>query len=98
MQVRYRNWRGGGGEIDLICWDRGCWVFVEVKAARGPAAGPPAGWLRQDQQRRWRSAATAFLESEDNDRPGAPIRFDLVAVVDRAGGPPDLQRFQGVEP
>jgi len=38
LRVLERNWRVRGGEIDLICEDRGCLVFVEVMLAPAPAS------------------------------------------------------------
>ncbi len=91
-----RRWRGGGGELDLVCAREGEVVFVEVKGARGEGAGDPAGWLRPDQRRRWRRAAAAWLEAGGGG--WAQVRFDLVGVRDRPDGPPETVRFEGVEP
>jgi ribonuclease HII len=94
--VLARRWRGGGGELDLVCTRAGEIVLVEVKAARGQGAGDPIGWVQPAQRRRWRRSAAAWLA----ERPAgsAEVRFDLVGVRRRGQDPPELVRFEGVEP
>src|SRR5690242_15929314 len=49
MVVLDRNWRGAGGEIDIIARDGDAVVFCEVKTRRGTAYGTPAeaiGWAK----------------------------------------------------
>ncbi len=76
-----RCWRGGAGEIDLICRQGGCIVFVEVKQAT--THDEAAGRLSAAQQGRICRAACEFCE-------GLPagqlteMRFDA-ALVDRLG-------------
>ena len=96
--VTHRNWRGGGGELDIVCSGEDGLVFVEVKAARGHRAGSPLEWLSPQQRRRWRKAAAAFLRQEGAGRGGREIRFDLVGVLDREDGEPEMVRLEGVEP
>jgi putative endonuclease len=56
-----RNWRGAGGEIDIVVERAGQLRFVEVKARTGPddVAGLEA--IGEHKQRRLRAAAEAFL-------------------------------------
>ncbi len=65
-QVLARNWRGGGGELDLVVGRRGALRFVEVKAR---APDDPVGGLEAvdtGKQRRLRLAARAFLAGYDD--------------------------------
>lgn len=98
FEVAYRNWRGGGGELDIVCAREEMWVFVEVKAARGARAGPPLEWLGPEQRRRWRRAAAAFLRQVGGGGGSREVRFDLVGVIDRKEGPPEVVALEGVEP
>ncbi|MFC1543855.1 ribonuclease HII [Gemmatimonadota bacterium] len=93
-----RRWRGGGGEIDLVCRRGDELVVVEIKAARGERAGSPLSWLNAAQRRRWRQAAAALLRTREGHRARLKLRFDLVGVQARRDGPPHLVRLEGVEP
>ena len=93
-----RRWRGGGGELDLVCRLEDEIVMVEIKSARSSRAGPPLAWLSEAQRRRWRAAAAAYLRGMDSKGRGLRLRFDLVGVVARRSGPPELMRVEGIEP
>jgi putative endonuclease len=77
--VLERNWRGAGGEIDIVVERAGQLRFVEVKARTGPddVAGLEA--IGDHKQRRLRAAAEAFLSS--HRRPFDEVAF-LVAWVE----------------
>ncbi len=96
-RIKHRRWRGGGGEIDLVCRRDDELVIVEIKAARGFSAGPPAGWLDRGQRKRLRSAATELLGQMQAGRGRLSVRFDLVGVVDSGSGPPRVTRMEGIE-
>lgn len=95
-RVVARRWRGGGGELDLVCSRAGEVVLVEVKAARSEGAGDPLDWLQPDQRRRWRHSASAWL-AQHPER-SVTVRFDLVGVRRSTQGATELLRFEGVEP
>jgi len=61
--VLSRNWRGGGGELDLVAFKDGSLRFVEVKT-RGH--DDPVGMesVGSDKQRRLARAARAWMISE----------------------------------
>ena len=76
--VLARNWRGGGGELDLALLDGNTLVFVEVKT-RTAGFEDPRLPVSGAQRRRIRHAANAFRR-----RYGVPdlcVRFDLVTVT-----------------
>ncbi len=97
-QVLHRRWRGGGGEIDLVCRRGQEIVVVEIKAARGSTAGSPMEWLGGEQRRRWRRAASELMRELDRGSDGGELRFDLVGVQARRGEDPSLTRFEGIQP
>jgi putative endonuclease len=72
-----RNWRGAGGELDLVALDGECVVFVEVKTREAGFDGPwPA--VTEGQRRRIARAARSFRE-----RFGVrelPFRFDTLQI------------------
>lgn len=79
--VLARRWRGKGGEIDLICRDGDCLVFVEVKQSATHAEA--AGRLGRAQQGRIMQAALEYCEDHSHS-PLPDLRFDA-ALVDRHG-------------
>lgn len=73
-QVLDRNWRGRGGEIDLVCRRGTTLAVVEVKARRTTAYGSPALAVDRAKQQRLRRLAAAWLRR----RPAGGTRFDVV--------------------
>lgn len=76
LRVLERNWRVRGGEIDLICEDRGCLVFVEVRLRAGSGFGGAGASITPTKQRRIILAARHFLAG----RREQPCRFDAVLL------------------
>jgi putative endonuclease len=79
LTVVARNVRFPEGEIDLVCRERDCWVFVEVKcrqAGWGDAPGAAVSWLKQ---RRLVRLAQHYLKWKGLGN--ARCRFDVVAVT-----------------
>jgi len=92
---RHRNWRGAGGELDLVMRQRDETVFVEVKARSGDLFGGAAAALNAKKQKILVRTASAYLS-----RFGLwerPCRFDLV-TVERKGGifPWRIRHFRNV--
>lgn len=89
LRVLARNVVLGRLELDLVCEDRDTLVFVEVKTrAEGSLATPADGLTAQKRSRLLRAAQCYLSRHELWHR---PCRFDLVAVLVRAGA------VQGVE-
>lgn len=85
LAIVARNHRTRWGEIDLIAADGQCTVFCEVKTRRLGAASPFDS-LREDQIRRLRRMAAAWLQ-EQRERPHTPeLRFDAIGVTIDARG------------
>lgn len=89
-EVLDRNWRGGGGELDLVVRRGSCLRFVEVKA-REPQ--DPVGLESIDGWKRGRlsRAARAWLAATEETFQEACF---LVALVEHA----DQARSEGGEP
>lgn len=77
-----RNFRGRGGEIDLIALDGGVLVFVEVKVRRTLSRGAPIEAVTAAKQARVRTAAQQYLTF--SGRVFERIRFDVIAVMKTA--------------
>ncbi len=89
-----RNWRGKGGELDIICEHKGTIVFVEVKTrTEGPMNAPHHGLTAKKQTNLIRTASQYLSGKSAWDR---PCRFDLVAVVVSEDGRANLEHVENV--
>lgn len=78
FKVVDKNRRLGGGELDLVAWDRDTLVFVEVKARSGSGFGTPEEAVDANKRRRLAGAARAYLAKLEPPQP--VCRFDVVAL------------------
>ena len=77
-RFRDRNWRGAGGELDLVVERRREIVFVEVKARSTDLYGGAIGAVDAHKRRILTRASSAYLSRHDLwDR---PCRFDIVTL------------------
>ena len=77
-EVLDRNWRGTGGEIDLVLRRGDTIVFCEVKTRSGTAYGLAAEAVDRRKQRRIRALAVQWLRQ--NHKPAGTLRFDVACV------------------
>ena len=73
------NFRSPRGEIDLICRDDDCLVFVEVKTRSSEDWVRPAAAVDKERRQRLTRAALDYLRLLRN--PQVKIRFDIVEVL-----------------
>jgi putative endonuclease len=73
------NFRSGRGEIDLICRDQDCLVFVEVKTRSSEEWVRPAAAVDKERRQRLTRAALDYLRLVRN--PKVKVRFDIVEVL-----------------
>jgi putative endonuclease len=73
------NFRTRRGEIDLICRDGDCLVFVEVKTRSSEEWTRPASAVNAERRRRLTRTALDYLRLLRN--PQVKIRFDIVEVL-----------------
>jgi putative endonuclease len=71
--------RSGAGEIDLVAWERGVLVFVEVKTRASDDFGTPDRAVDREKQRRISIAAREYGHRAHVE--AARTRFDIVSVV-----------------
>ena len=83
-----RRFRVRNGEIDLVMSDRGTIVFVEVRRRRTSSLGDPLESIGPLKRARIVRTARLFLASRRAH--DCPCRFDVVAVRDREGEPPEI--------
>lgn len=93
-QVVERNWRCPLGELDVVADEDGLVVFCEVKTRRSTRFGTPLEAVDGPKARRLRRLAWAWLDA--HDRRGHAFRIDVLGVLFRRDGPPQIQHVQGV--
>jgi putative endonuclease len=90
-RILARNCRNRWGEIDLIARDGDTIVFVEVKTRSHDEAGRPEDAVTATKQRQISRAAAAWLHRNKLDE--HRCRFDVVAIVWRAGEEPLINHY-----
>jgi putative endonuclease len=78
-----RNWRPpqGGGEIDIIAWEAGWLVFVEVKTRSSAQWSAPERNIDSEKIHTLRRAARDYIRRANADE--ARVRFDAISVTGR---------------
>ena len=85
LRIAQRNYRCRRGEIDLIAWDGGTLVFVEVRFRRNDQFGSASSTVDRRKQDKLLATAENYLQRHKLD---CPCRFDVVAIE---GGPDNIQ-------
>ncbi|MEZ5351127.1 MAG: YraN family protein [Bryobacteraceae bacterium] len=81
MTVVARNYKtpSGGAEVDLIAWDGGDLVFIEVKSRATEEHGAPDRAIGDAKRRKIIYAALDYVRRTGLEHPS--VRFDVVNVV-----------------
>lgn len=77
-RLEERNYRTARGEIDLILWDGGELVFVEVRTRTSLKFGSAVESVTRQKQQKLREIALAYLQTRSV--PVKAFRFDVVGV------------------
>ena len=93
-RVGDRNWRGPGGEREVIAWDGDTLVAVEVKTRSSLAYGSPFEAITPVKIRRLRSLVGSWLA--ENEVRAQHVRIDALAVVWPSGRTPQVMHEAGV--
>lgn len=80
LRILARNVRCRGGELDLICLDRGQLVFVEVRLRSNARFGGAGESITAGKRRRVLIAAQWWLGGAGQRFQGAACRFDAVLL------------------
>jgi len=87
-----RNFRCKCGEVDIIARDGKAFVFIEVKARRTLAFGPPQLAVTPFKQRQISKAALTWLAK--NRLHEAVARFDVIAILLRDHEVPAIEHIR----
>jgi putative endonuclease len=85
-----RNIRCKAGEIDLVCYDRGVLVMVEVRQRSRSDFGGALASVSEAKQRKFIRAAKYAAQCKADWR-ALPMRFDVVAIQGFPGGSHTLE-------
>lgn len=77
-RIIQRGFRLLRGEIDIIAYDRGTLVFIEVKTRKSKDYGPPEESVTPSKQKQIRRIAEAFLVR--NHFQDVECRFDVLSL------------------
>ncbi|MCF6148383.1 MAG: YraN family protein [Candidatus Kuenenia sp.] len=78
-KILQRNYRRKVGEIDIICYDHGVIVFVEVKTRSTDNYGPPELSVTETKKRQIIKVASYYIAEKKIE--GIDLRFDVVSIV-----------------
>lgn len=95
FEVLDRNWRAGRrGELDLVMWDDGALVAVEVKTRSGEGYGNPLESITGLKMRRLRRLLLEWVRTHAVS--ARALRVDAVAVILRPGEQPQIDHLRGI--
>ncbi|GAA4892377.1 YraN family protein [Actinomycetospora straminea] len=97
LTVLDRNWRCREGELDLVAAEGERLVVAEVKTRSGTGFGVPAEAVTGVKAARIRRLAQRWLAERHaaGGRGFAEVRFDVLAVLVRPGGAPEVEHYEG---
>ena len=78
-----RGFRFLRGEIDIIAYDRGTLVFIEVKTRQSEEFGLPEESVTPSKQRQLRKVAEGYLALRNVK--DTPCRFDIISLIPEKG-------------
>ena len=85
LRVIARNFRCRGGELDLVCVERGALVIIEVRQRSAGGFGGPLASIDHRKRRRI-ARTTEYFRMHSRRWAGCAVRFDVVAVLGPPGG------------
>lgn len=84
-----KNYRTKRGELDIICRDKDCIVFVEVRTYTNREFGLPEYSITRDKQARISKVALFYIKQHALQ--DAACRFDVVCIENKDGHRPDIR-------
>lgn len=77
-EILDENWTHGKAEVDLIVYEKGVIIFVEVKTRSSVAFGYPEEFVHAAKQKQMELASAAYIEIMNHQN---EIRFDIIAIT-----------------
>lgn len=88
-----RNYHFERAEVDIVAYDNETFIiFVEVKMRSTNRFGEPEEFIDDKKINNVYKAAEAWLYERKMD--GAPVRFDVVSILQNNNEAPDIKHFE----
>ncbi|HMB99060.1 MAG TPA: YraN family protein [Balneolaceae bacterium] len=87
-----RNYFFEKAEVDIVAYDHESIVFVEVKTRSSTFFGRPEEFVTNSKEENMRKAAEAWIYERKMET--ALVRFDIIAIVQKGQGAPDITHFE----
>lgn len=88
-----RNYHFERAEVDIVAYDNEtCIVFAEVKTRSSNTFGEPEEFVDKEKIQNVYKAAEAWIYERKMD--GAPVRFDIVSILQKNNEAPDIKHFE----
>lgn len=87
-----RNYRFEKAELDIVATDRNYIIFVEVKTRSNTYFGRPEEYVTPIKKRNLKKAAEAWIYERKMET--AVCRFDIVSIVQRNKGAPEITHYK----
>jgi len=89
-----RNYFFERAEVDIVARSEKCIIFAEVKVRSSTKFGSPEDFITEEKMENVYKAAEAWIYEYKMD--GAPVRFDVIAIVQNKNEAPDISHFKNV--
>ncbi|HKK44363.1 MAG TPA: YraN family protein [Balneolaceae bacterium] len=88
-----RNYHFEHAEVDIVAYDNETYiVFAEVKKRSSNKYGEPEEYVDEQKMENIYKAAEAWIYERRMD--GAPVRFDVISIIQKANEAPDIKHFE----
>ncbi len=92
-EIIERNWRGSGGEIDIVARDRDCLVFAEVKTRTRTGFGHPFEAITTRKVQTMRKLVAQWCQASGQSF--SKVRLDAISVL-IVGGRVNIEHLKQV--
>jgi putative endonuclease len=92
-EIIERNWRGSGGEIDIVARDRDCLVFAEVKTRTRTGFGHPFEAITTRKVQTMRKLVSQWCHGQGQSL--SKVRLDAISVL-IVGGRVNIEHLKQV--
>lgn len=89
-EILEQNWTFGKSEIDLIVYQDGVLIFVEVKTRTGTGFGQPEDFVDAAKQQQMQKAAEEYIRLMEHQ---GEVRFDVISILLNANNEPELKHI-----
>lgn len=88
-----QNYHFDHAEVDIVAYDNESYIiFAEVKIRSSNRYGEPEEYVDQKKIDNIYKAAEAWIYERKMD--GAPVRFDVISILQRNNEAPDIKHFE----